>query len=148
MSPYLQWRDVWQAVDAGSARAAGTVVLLGHSGGGSLLPAIAESAPGRVAAIAFVDAFLAPASGTTRLAPLEFIDELRALATGDVLPPWSTWFGDEAMRDLVPDGARRARLEQDMPRLPLSVLDTELPVPDAGTGARARTCCSPPSRTR
>jgi hypothetical protein len=94
-----------------------------------LLPAIAQSAPGRVAAIAFVDAFLPPASGTTRLVPAEFAEELRALATGDVLPPWSTWFGEEAMRDLVPDGDRRARVEQDMPRLPLSVVDVELPVP-------------------
>jgi hypothetical protein len=49
--PYRPWRDVWQTVDAVSAHAAGTVVLVGHSGAGSLLPAIAEAAPGRVAAI-------------------------------------------------------------------------------------------------
>jgi hypothetical protein len=25
-----------------------------------------------------------------------------------MLPPWSTWWGEEAMRDLVPDEALRA----------------------------------------
>lgn len=128
--PYRPWRDVWEIVDAVSAHVTARVLLVGHSGAGSLLPAIAQSAPGRVAAIAFVDAFLPPASGTTRLVPAEFAEELSALATRDVLPPWSTWFGEQAMRDLVPDAARRARVERDMPRLPLSVRDTELPVPE------------------
>ena len=127
--PYQPWRDVWETVDADSAHGAGRVVLVGHSGAGSLLPAIAQSAPGRVAAITFVDAFLPPPSGNARLVPAEFADELSALATGDVLPPWSTWFGEGSMRDLVPDADRRARLEREMPRLPLSVRDTELPVP-------------------
>jgi hypothetical protein len=95
-----------------------------------LLPAIAHAARERVAAIAFVDAFLPPPSGTARLVPAEFTEELTALATGDVLPPWSTWFGEQAIRELVPDGARRARLEQDMPRLALSVRDIALPVPE------------------
>jgi pimeloyl-ACP methyl ester carboxylesterase len=128
--PYRPWRDVSDAVDAVAAHGARTVVLVGHSGAGSLLPAIAESFSGRVAAIAFVDAFLPPASGTARLVPVEFVEELSALATDDVLPPWSSWFGEEVMRDLVPDGPRRARVERDMPRLPLSVLQAELPVPD------------------
>jgi pimeloyl-ACP methyl ester carboxylesterase len=128
--PYRPWRDVWETVDAVSAHMTSSVVLVGHSAAGSLLPAIAQSAPGRVAAIAFVDAFLPPTSGTTRLVPAEFAEELSALATGDVLPPWSTWFGEEAMRDLVPNGDRRARVEQDMPRFPLSVVDIELPVPE------------------
>ncbi|HEX2102390.1 MAG TPA: alpha/beta fold hydrolase [Solirubrobacteraceae bacterium] len=117
-------------MDAVSAQVTARVVLVGHSAAGSLLPAIAQAAAARVAAIAFVDAFLPPPRGTTQLVPAEFAEKLSALASGDVLPPWSTWFGEEAMRDLVPDGARRARVEHDMPRLPLSVLDTELPVPE------------------
>jgi pimeloyl-ACP methyl ester carboxylesterase len=128
--PYRPWRDLWEAVDAVSVTGARRVVLVGHSGAGSLLPAIAQSAAGRVAAIAFVDAFLPPPTGTARLVPAEFADELSALATGDVLPPWSSWFGEEAMRELVPDEARRARIEQDIPRVPLSVRDIELPVPE------------------
>jgi hypothetical protein len=77
----------------------------------------------------FVDAFLPPAQGTARLVPPEFIEDLRALASDDVLPPWSSWFGEGVMRDLVPDDSRRARVEHDMPRLPLSFLRIEVPVP-------------------
>jgi hypothetical protein len=130
--PYASLRGVCETVDAAaSAHLAGTVVLVGHSGAGSLLPAIAGSVSREVAAMAFVDAFLPPASGTARLVPEEFIEELRALAADDdVLPPWSSWFGEDVMRDLVPDAARRARVEHDMPRLPLSFLQAELPVPD------------------
>jgi hypothetical protein len=128
--PYRPWRDVSEAVDAVAAHGAQTVELVGHSGAGSLLPAIADSVSGRVAAITFVDAFLPPARGTARLVPVEFVEELGALATDDVLPPWSRWFGEEALRELVPDAAQRARVEHDMPRLPVSVLQTELPVPD------------------
>jgi hypothetical protein len=127
---YPSWRGVWEAVDAASAQRAGTVVLVGHSGAGPLLPAIAGSFSREVAAMAFVDAFLPPASGTARLVPAEFVDELSTLATDDVVPPWSSWFGDEVMQDLVPDAARRARVEHDMPRLPLSFLKAEVPVPD------------------
>ena len=127
---YRPWREVSEAVDAASTQPAETVVLVAHSGAGALLPAIAGSFSEDVAALVFVDAFLPPATGTARLIPAEFVDQLRELATDALLPPWSSWFGEEVMRDLVPDGARRARLEHDMPRVPLSVLQSEVPVPD------------------
>jgi pimeloyl-ACP methyl ester carboxylesterase len=128
--PYRPWRQIWETVDAVSAHDARAVVLVGHSGAGSLLPAIAGSAPGRVAAMIFVDAFVPPPSGTTRLVPAEFVADLVARAGGDVVPPWSTWFGEAVLRDLVPDADRRARIEQDMPYLPLSLVHAELPVPE------------------
>jgi hypothetical protein len=34
------------------------------------------------------------------------------------------------MRDLVPDAAQRARVVHDLPRMPLSVLRTDVPMPD------------------
>jgi hypothetical protein len=46
-----------------------------------------------------------------------------------VLRPWSTWFGQAAMRDLVPDDARRAQVEADMPRVPLSSLLAPVAIP-------------------
>jgi pimeloyl-ACP methyl ester carboxylesterase len=76
--PYPTWREVCEAVAAASADRAGNVVLVGHSGAGSLLPAMAGRLSGRVAAMAFVDAFLPPASGAAHLIPAEFIEELRA----------------------------------------------------------------------
>jgi len=48
-----------------------------------------------------------------------------------VLPPWSSWFGDETMLELVPDERLRASLSRDMPRLPLSYFEASVPVPDA-----------------
>jgi hypothetical protein len=54
-----------------------------------------------------------------------------------VLPPWSSWFGEDAMRELVPDDHLRTTLEKEMPRLPLSYLDASMPIPD---GWDARPC--------
>lgn len=119
-----------EAVDAASTQRGETVVLVAHSAAGALLPAIAGSLSEGLAALVFADAFLPPARGTARMVPAEFVDQLRALATDAVLPPWSSWFGEEVMRDLVPDGGRRTRVEHDMPRLPLSSLQREVPVPD------------------
>jgi hypothetical protein len=62
---------------------------------------------------------------------------LKALAIDGVLPPWSSWFGDEVMRDLVPDLARRVHVEHDMPRLALSSLQVGLPIP---SGWDRRSC--------
>ena len=45
------------------------------------------------------------------------------------LPPWSTWWGNEAMRDLVPDEAARAALEPELPSLPLSYFEQSVPSP-------------------
>lgn len=127
--PHAWSRRASEALDAASATLRGSFVLVGHSGGGAFLPVLAESAS-REVALVFVDAFLPPARGTVRLVPAEFGDELSALATDGVLPPWSSWFGAEVMQDLVPDPDRRAHVEREIPRLPLSFLQSELPVPD------------------
>jgi hypothetical protein len=65
------------------------------------------------------------------------MDQLRALASDGVLPPWSSWFGEDAMRELVPDDRLRATLTEEMPHLPLSYFETSVPVPG---GWRARPC--------
>jgi len=127
--PSPLWRRVCAAVDRAS-QPAETVVVVGHSGAGTLLPALAESLSAEVAGIVFVDAFLPPSGGAASLIPAEFIGELRARASDDVLPPWSTWFGESAMQDLVPDVARRAEVEHDMPAMRLSSLLEPVPVPE------------------
>jgi pimeloyl-ACP methyl ester carboxylesterase len=113
------------------------VVLVGHSGGGVLLPAVADALTAEVAALVFVDTFLPPATGRVELAPPGFMDDLRALASDDVLPPWSRWFGEDTMRQLVPDERLRIVLEEEMPSLPLSYFEASVPVPD---GWDARPC--------
>jgi pimeloyl-ACP methyl ester carboxylesterase len=129
-APQPQWRHAVETVHEATAGLAGPVVLAGHSGAGALLPAIAGASPVEVAALVFVDAFLPPASGAAAPTRAAALEHLRPLAEDGVLPPWPAWFGEDTMRELVPDATLRADLEREMPRLPLSYLDTSIPVPD------------------
>jgi pimeloyl-ACP methyl ester carboxylesterase len=129
-----QWRHVPETVQA-AVPATSPICLVGHSGGGLLLPTIAEALNAERAALVFVDSFLPPPTGTQRLAPPGLIEQLRALASDDLLPPWSRWFGEDVMQELVPDKHLRAALEDEMPRLPLSYFEASVPLPagwDAG----------------
>jgi pimeloyl-ACP methyl ester carboxylesterase len=105
-APSPQWRHAPEAVRAATAGAGSPAVLVGHGGGGLLLPVIADALPGEVDALVFVDSFLPPAGGSLPLAGSGLMDQLRALASDGVLPPWSSWFDEGAMRELVPDAAR------------------------------------------
>jgi pimeloyl-ACP methyl ester carboxylesterase len=128
-APAPQWRHAQEAVRAAAAETAVPVVLVAHSGAGQLLPAIADALAVEVAALVFVDSFLPPAGGSVRLAPPGLMSQLRALANDGVLPPWSSWFGENAMRELVPEERLWATLEEEMPRLPLSYFEASVPLP-------------------
>ena len=130
-APAPQWRHIAETVRAATDHLLGSIVLVGHSGAGLLLPVIADAVTVKVAALVFVDSFLAPAAGRLALGPPAFIDDLRELASDGVLAPWWTWFGEDAMSELVPDERLRAALEAEMPRLPLSYFQASVPVPDA-----------------
>jgi Alpha/beta hydrolase family len=136
-APAPQWRHCVAAVRAAAEDIGGRFVLVGHSGAGPLMPAMADAIRGEVAASIFVDAMLPPASGHARLLPAELLSQLRALASDGVLPPWSAWFGESAMRELVPEDDLRAALEREMPRLPLAYFEAQVPVP---AGWRQRPC--------
>jgi pimeloyl-ACP methyl ester carboxylesterase len=129
-APEPQWRHVSNAVRRATSHLHQRIILVGHSGGALLLPVIADASDSEVAALVFVDSFLPPPAGRLPLGPPAFMDELRAMATDGVLPPWSHWFGADAMRELVPDERLRADLEAEMPSLPLSYFETTVPVPD------------------
>ena len=96
------------------------VVLVGHSGGGLLLPAITERTGSSVAAWCFVDAPLPPIVGEVPVADADFLTFLTSLASHGVLPPWSTWWGQNTMKLLVPDDVVRRELAGEEPRLPLA----------------------------
>ena len=87
------------------------VILVGHSGAGPLLPAIAGALRQHTAGYLFVDASL-PTRGASRLEAMEaedpaFAAELRtALDAGGRFPTWT----DDQLRELVPDARRRAAL--------------------------------------
>jgi hypothetical protein len=98
-------------------------VVAAHSGAGLLLP-LATGRAGARAAV-FVDA-LTPGRPTSD----RFRGFLATLPVTDGrLPRWSDWWGEEAMIELVPDAALRARIMADQPRLPLAFYDRTVPVP-------------------
>jgi pimeloyl-ACP methyl ester carboxylesterase len=125
-----QWRHVPDAVRIATSDLQQRIILVGHSGAGLLLPVIADALDNEVTALILVDSFLPPRGGRLQLGPPAFMDQLRAMATDGRLPPWSRWFGPDAMRELVPDERLRADLEAEMPRLPLSYFEATVPLPD------------------
>jgi hypothetical protein len=128
-APPPQWRYCVDAVRAATSTLSNPIVLVGHSGGGLLLPAITGAVTPAVSRLIFVDSGVPASTGETPLAPPPFRAHLRTLAANGTLPPWSTWWGDEAMRELVPDEAARAALERELPSLPLSYFEESVPSP-------------------
>jgi hypothetical protein len=114
-------------------------VLVGHSGAGPMLPAMADALGRHVNAVIFAEAALAPLAGCSPLVPRWLVDHLAALAEGGVLPKWSEWWGDGAMDAVLEDSDRRAIVEDELPRLPLDYFTEEVPVPD---GWADRVACS------
>ena len=125
-----RWQELIHVVVRESSEVVGEIVLVGHSGAGPLLPVIANElrdAPGRVV---FVDTGVPPERGVMRLVPDEFLVQLRELATDGWLPKWSEWFGPDAMTSLVPDAKLREAIVAEIPRLPLSYFEQQVPMPD------------------
>jgi pimeloyl-ACP methyl ester carboxylesterase len=105
------------------------IILVGHSGGGLLLPVIADAAVSPVAELVFVDSDVPPKNGAAPFMPARFLEEFRKLAVDGLLPPWSEWWGEDVMRDLVPDEKLRADLVRETPSLPLAYLEQRIPSP-------------------
>jgi hypothetical protein len=78
----------------------------------------------------FADAALAPLSGSVELGPPWLRDQLTTLAVDGLLPPWSDWWGPDAMATLVPDERVRADMASELPRLPLDYFEQTVDVPD------------------
>lgn len=105
-----------------------SVVLIGHSAAGALLPAIADVVPGPVQAV-FVDAQLPhPALSWFDTAPAPLREQLLDMADGGLLPPWHEWFPPEVVEELVPDAARRREFFTEIPRLPVTYFAERAPV--------------------
>ena len=94
-----------------------------------LLPVIAEAVVPPVRGLIFVDSGIPARRGETPFVPRALLDEFAALANDGILPPWSTWFGEAAMREEVPDGSLRQVLAGEMPNIPLSFLEQQIPSP-------------------
>lgn len=120
---------VAQVIDEDPSALAGPLTLVGHSGAGALLPAVAEGTGTPVEAAVFVDAIL-PHPGTSWFdtAPVALRTQLRELASGGWLPPWHQWFPPEAVAAELPDPGLRARFVAELPRPPLAYFEERAPV--------------------
>lgn len=115
------------------------LVLVGHSGAGALLPAIADATDQTVAAYLFVDAGI-PTDGLSRLEAMaiedpEFARELEQhLAAGGDFPEWS----EEDLEPLVPDQQLRHQLVSELYPRSFAFFTEPIPVfvgwPDAPCG--------------
>jgi pimeloyl-ACP methyl ester carboxylesterase len=106
-----------------------TDVVVGHSGAGLLLPGIADSMPSSARPrLVFVDAAIPVCEGEARLDPV-VADLLRPLAVEGVLPPWSAWWGEGEVERLIPNREMRARVEAELPELPMRLFDEGPPAP-------------------
>lgn len=114
------------------------VVLVGHSGAGALLPAIADAMGERVRGAVFVDALLPhPGRSWFDTAPPQLQQHLRALVRAGRLPPWNEWFPPEAIPGLLPDADLRERFVAELPRLPIAYFEEPAPT---GPGRAAVSC--------
>jgi len=100
------------------------LVLVGHSGAGSLLPVLAQAARHPVKAYLFVDADL-PHPGKTQLEEMPaFAQELRRLlASGELFPNWK----EEDLREVLPDGRARQQILAEVQPRPLNFFEEVLP---------------------
>ena len=128
-APPPRWRRcVDLAVGAVPAHSA-ELVLVGHSGAGLLLPWIGSKLRPNVRAYVFADAGLPAPDGRTPVVPPAFWSFLDARTVAGRLPAWSAWWGDDAMRELVPDDALRDLITAEMPELPLDYFAEQVPTP-------------------
>lgn len=121
-----------QAETIARATAGRPAVLIGHSGAGPLLPLAGALAGITVQGYVFVDAGLPiPGQSWMDTVPAELAAQVREMAdTEGWLPPWSQWWGDEALAEILPDPGMRRAFAADCPRLPLAIFtEVHPPVP-------------------
>ncbi len=121
--------DWWRrAGDAAVAADPDADAVLAHSGAGVLAPVVLAGLP-TARAVVLIDAVLPAAAGRTAVTP-SMRAGVRALAVDGVLPPWTSWWGEDALRELVPDPSDRAALVAEAPQLPETFFDVDVPAPD------------------
>ena len=110
------------------------VVLVVHSGAGSLAASVVAAAEGGVSQVIFVDAIL-PHPGHTWLETASTVlgDSLRAKAADGQVPGWDQWFPRGALAATLPEGEVRETFTRELTPTPLAYLEEaapELDLPD------------------
>ena len=111
-------------VDAIAASSDGRpAILVAHSGAGPLMAA-ASGVLEQVVGYVFVDASLPfPGRSWVQTAPPELVRQLRTMERGGWLPPWSEWWGDDGLAELLPDPHMRASFAGSCPQLPMAMFE-------------------------
>jgi hypothetical protein len=113
------------------------VVLVGHSGAGPLLPAIADAMGANVRGAVFVDATLPhPGSSWFDTAPPQRREHLAGLVRAGRLPPWNEWFPAEVLDALLPEAGMRERFIAELASLPLAYFEEAAPVTRSWSAVR------------
>jgi hypothetical protein len=128
-APYLaQWLD---GVTECWIGAAPRRVLVGFSAAGPRLAALNarfESVGCAAEALVFLDARL-PCDGMPADAEATFAEMVDALCVDGVLPAWTSWWGDDALVELVPDQGLRDQLRRDCSPVPRAFFAEPIPAP-------------------
>ena len=119
------WPERWTAAAAATGAAD---AVLGFSGAGVTLPAVAAAVGAR--RVVWVDA-LVPARGGATEADDDIRQRVAGMVVGDRIPDWTTWWGPEAMAELMPDERLRAAVLAEGHELPADFYDVAVPVPEA-----------------
>jgi hypothetical protein len=116
------WPLRWTAAAVGGP----ADVVLGFSGAGVTLPGIAAAVGAQ--RVVWVDALLPARSGVT--VADEQIRALVAERTGHGrIADWTTWWGPDALDELIPDHGLRAAVRAEGHQLPADFYDVAVPVP-------------------
>ena len=125
------WPERWVAAAAGPAEA-----VLGFSGAGVTLPAVAAAVDAR--RVVWVDALVPARSGETP-ADVDIRARIPALMEPDGrITDWTTWWGPGGLDELVPDAGLRTAIRAEGHRLPGNFYDVAVPVPDTWPEGGAR----------
>ncbi|MDP9364267.1 MAG: alpha/beta hydrolase [Chloroflexota bacterium] len=128
--PFWEQHAAAVARGVGAVPAEASLVLVGHSGAGPLLPTVGQRVGHPVAAYVFVDAGI-PADGESRLDVMAtedpaFAAELRRhLEAGGCFPEWR----EEDLRAAIPDPPLRRRTAEELQPRPLAFFGEPIPVP-------------------
>lgn len=132
---------VRQAELVGGAVEAESVVLVGHSGAGPLLPMIARKLAQRditVLATIYVDAGLPhPGQSALDVLPPAAVEQLREMTVDGWLPPWTSWWPPEQLEAMLPDEQLRTAMVDSCVRLPFSLFAEKLPDMDTDEPSRS-----------
>lgn len=110
---------------AAAARPADAV--LGFSGAGVVLPAVARASGAR--RVVWLDAIVPARTGST-LASAQHRARIAPLVSDGRIAEWTTWWGPGAWEQLVPDPELRTAVAAEGHRLPGDFYEEAVPVPD------------------